>query len=103
MLKLKILTIATVCGTLLTACASTPKQESTGQYIDNSAITLKVKSQLLADPDVKSLPITVNSYKGDVQLSGFVDTYAQERKAVAIAQSVEGVKSVKDSLVVKPR
>lgn len=104
MLKInfKLTSIAVLIATILTGCATAPKRESTGQYLDNSAITLKVKSQLLADPDVKSYPITVNTYKGVVQLSGFVDTYTQERKAVQIARSVPGVAGVDDALVVKP-
>ena len=87
--------------TALAGCASTSKQESTGQYIDSSAITTKVKANLLADKDIKALPISVETYKGTVQLSGFVDNNQQRQKAIAAAKSVPGVTSVKDSLVVK--
>jgi hyperosmotically inducible protein len=85
----------------ITGCASTHRQESTGQYFDSSAVTLKVKSALLADDQIKSLPITVNTYKNSVQLSGFVDTAAQKARALSVAQHVEGVKMVKDSLIIK--
>jgi len=98
----KILLAAVLAATAaLAGCASTSKQESTGQYLDSSAITTKVKANLLADPDVKSMPIKVKTYKGTVQLSGFVDSYAQKQKAIADAKSVPGVREVKDSLVVK--
>ena len=83
------------------ACASTSKQESTGEYIDDSVITTKVKSLLAADDFLKSFQIGVETYKGVVQLSGFVDSQKAVDKAVQIARSVKGVSSVKNSLVVK--
>lgn len=97
------LIIAALLGitTAITGCASTSKQESTGQYIDSSAITTKVKANLVADKDIKALPISVETYKGTVQLSGFVDNDQQRQKAIAAAKSVPGVTAVKDSLVVK--
>ncbi|HEX3036958.1 MAG TPA: BON domain-containing protein [Thermodesulfobacteriota bacterium] len=69
--------------------------------MDDSVITTKVKYGLLADPDVKSLDIGVETFKGVVQLSGFVNNAEQARKAVEIAKSVKGVRSVKNSLIVK--
>jgi osmotically-inducible protein OsmY len=83
------------------ACAATSKQESTGQYVDDSVITTKVKSLLLADSLLKSFEISVQTYKGIVQLSGFVDTQKAVDKAGEIASSVKGVKSVKNDLIVK--
>ena len=83
------------------ACGSTPKQESTGEYIDNSVITAKVKSLLAADDFLKSFQISVETYKGNVQLSGFVDSQKAVDKASEIARSVKGVKSVKNDLIVK--
>jgi len=83
------------------ACASTPKQESTGQYVDDSVITSKVKSLLGADDFLKSFAISVETYKGIVQLSGFVDSQSAVNKAGQIAGSVAGVKSVKNNLIVK--
>jgi osmotically-inducible protein OsmY len=83
------------------SCASTSKQESTGEYVDDSVITTKVKSLLAADDFLKSFNISVETYKGTVQLSGFVASQAAVDKAVQITRGVGGVKSVKNSLVVK--
>ena len=85
----------------LVACASTSKQESTGEYIDDSVITTKVKTLLAADDFLKSFQISVETNKGAVQLSGFVSSQSAVDKAVQITRSVSGVKSVKNSLIVK--
>ena len=85
----------------LVACASTAKQESTGEYVDDSVITTKVKSMLAADDFLKSFQIGVETYKGVVQLSGFVGSQKAVDKAVEIARSVKGVKSVKNDLIMK--
>ncbi len=84
-----------------TACASTSKQSSIGEYVDDSVITTKVKSLLAADDFLKSFDIGVETYKGTVQLSGFVGSEKAIDKAVQIAGSVKGVVSVKNSLIVK--
>ena len=83
------------------ACASTPKQESTGEYVDDSVITNKVKTQLAADDFLKSFQISVETRKGIVELSGFVDSQKAKDKAEQIARGVDGVKSVKNALIVK--
>jgi osmotically-inducible protein OsmY len=83
------------------ACASTSKQESTGEYIDDSVITTKVKSLLAADDFLKSFQISVETYKGTVQLSGFVGSEKAVDKAGQIARGVKGVTSVKNDLIVK--
>jgi osmotically-inducible protein OsmY len=83
------------------ACSSTRTHEGTGEYIDDSVITTKVKSGLAADDFLKSFQISVETYKGTVQLSGFVDSAQASAKAMEIANSVKGVKAVKNSLVVK--
>ena len=83
------------------ACASTPKQESTGEYVDDSVITTKVKSLLAADDFLKSFQIGVKTYKGIVQLSGFVASQKAVDKAGEIARSVKGATSVRNNLVVK--
>ena len=83
------------------ACASTPKQEGTGEYIDDSVITTKIKTQLAADDFLKSFEISVESRKGIVQLSGFVNSQKAVNKAGQIARGVEGVKSVRNDLIVK--
>ena len=85
----------------LAACASTSKQESAGEYIHDSVITTKVKSLLAADNFLKSFRISVETYKGVVQMSGFVDSQRAVDKAVQIARSVNGVRSVKNNLIVK--
>jgi len=85
----------------LVACGSTPKQESTGEYIDDSVITSKVKSMLLADDFLKSFEIGVETRKGVVQLSGFVASQKAVDKAGEVASKVAGVKSVKNDLIVK--
>ena len=85
----------------LVACASTSKQSSTGEYVDDSVITTKVKSLLADDDFLKSFQIGVETFKGTVQLSGFVDSQKAVDKAVEITRSVRGVKSVKNNLIVK--
>ena len=87
--------------TTFAACASTRKHESTGQYIDNSVITTKVKSLLANDDFLKSFQISVETFKGTVQLSGFVDSQQAVDKAEEIVRSVKGVKSIKNNLIVK--
>jgi osmotically-inducible protein OsmY len=85
----------------LAACASTSKQSSVGEYVDDTVITTKVKSLLAADDFLKSFEISVETYKGVVQLSGFVASQDAVNKAVEIARSVQGVASVKNDLNVK--
>ena len=83
------------------ACASTPTRESTGEYVDDSVITTKVKAELAEDNFLKSFQISVETYKGTVQLSGFVNSQQAVDKARQIARSVKGVNSVKNNLNVK--
>jgi osmotically-inducible protein OsmY len=87
--------------TTFVACASTSKQESTGDYVDDSVITTKVKSLLVADDFLKSFEISVETRKGVVQLGGWVSTQEAVNKAGHIARNVGGVKSVKNNLTVK--
>ena len=75
--------------------------ESAGRYMDDSAITTKVKSKILADQKLKGFDVKVKTYKGVVQLSGFVDSPRQARRAVEIAQRVDGVRKVENNLTVK--
>jgi osmotically-inducible protein OsmY len=82
-------------------CASTAKQSSPGDYIDDTVITTKVKAAILDDPNLKVLQISVETLKGVVQLSGFVDSRQSISKAGEVARSVPGVKSVKNDLIVK--
>jgi osmotically-inducible protein OsmY len=82
-------------------CASSPTRESSGQYVDDSAITTKVKAAILNEPTLKVFQINVETFKGEVQLSGFVDTAQSKSKAGEVARGVKGVKSVKNNLIVK--
>ena len=100
-------TVVIYCLVLLTliatfaACASTGTHESTGEYVDDSVITTKVKSLLASDDFLKSFQISVETYQGTVQLNGFVNSQKAVDKAVELARSVKGVKSIKNSLIVK--
>jgi osmotically-inducible protein OsmY len=92
---------AAVAMTALVGCAATPTKESTGQYIDDATITTKVKSAIFNDPSLKSTEINVETSKGRVQLSGFVASRASINQAVAVANGVNGVTSVKNDLRLK--
>ena len=86
---------------LATGCASTSNRESTGQYIDDSSITTRVKKAIFDEPSLKVVQINVETYKSVVQLSGFVDSSAQIGTAGSVARAVEGVTSVKNDLRLK--
>lgn len=104
MKKLQQLLKLLVCIGLVSAflgCASTQHQSSTGDYVDDSVITTKVKTAIFNEPALKTLQITVVTFKGEVQLSGFVDTAQSVTKAGEVARSVKGVTSVKNDLIVK--
>jgi osmotically-inducible protein OsmY len=92
---------ALAIGGFASGCAATPTRESTGQYVDDTAITTKVKSALLGDKAVKSFEIKVQTNKRVVQLSGFVDTSDQKAAAGSDAAAVAGVKDVENDLIVK--
>jgi osmotically-inducible protein OsmY len=94
--------IATVMLTLaLIGCASTSNSTSTGEYIDDRAISAKVKTALHTDDDVSGFQVNVETFKGTVQLSGFVDTAAQAERAEEIARGVNGVEDVVNNITVK--
>jgi len=93
------LTLTTVLGC---ASTSTSKHEGTGEYVDDSVITTKVKAAIFNESSLKSSEINVETYKGVVQLSGFVSTQADIKKAVEVTRSVKGVTSVKNDMRVKP-
>jgi len=82
----------------LSGCAGTRTQESTGEYIDDSAITTRVKTALLNDGAVKSTDISVETFKGRVQLAGYVKSPDQRQRAESIARSVAGVKTVNNQI-----
>ena len=93
-----------VCVTLILAfasCAGTRTKESTGEYVDDSVITTKVKAELVNDPVTKAREISVETFKGVVQLSGFVTTAKEKERAGEIARNVKGVVDVKNNINVK--
>lgn len=102
-----IISVAFVTTVMAQDKAATPekaentKHESTGEYIDDSVITTKVKALLAEDDFLKSFQISVETYKGVVQLSGFVNSQKAVDKAAEITKSVKGVKSIKNNLIVK--
>ncbi|RJX32126.1 MAG: BON domain-containing protein [Oxalobacter sp.] len=87
--------------TTLVGCASSSKQEGTGEYIDDTVITTKVKAAIVKEPKLKSAEINVETFKGVVQLSGFVSSQQSISRAVEIARSVKGVKSVNNDMRLK--
>lgn len=104
-MKTSILILSSILGAAVLAggCAGTSTKESTGEYIDNSAITARVKTALIDDEIVKANDVQVETFRGTVQLSGFVDTEAQKDRATTVAKSVQGVREVKNNLIVKSR
>lgn len=85
----------------LLGCAATSTKEGTGEYIDDTAITAKVKAAIFNEPSLKSTEINVETFKGTVQLSGFVSSSADISKAAELARGVKGVTSVKNDMRVK--
>ena len=82
-------------------CASTSKHEGTGEYVDDAVITTKVKAAIFNDETLKTFEINVETFKGVVQLSGFVSSQASISKAVEVARQVKGVVSVKNAMRIK--
>jgi len=93
--------LAAVLLMTVVGCASTSKQSSTGEYIDDTVITTKVKAAILDEKELKVTEINVETFKGVVQLSGFVSSQADINRAADIARGVTGVKSVKNDMRVK--
>lgn len=84
-------------------CASTKTSEGTGEYFDDSWITTRVKATILNEPTLKSSEINVETFKGEVQLSGFVSSEENIRKAVTLTKEVKGVKTVKNDMRIRGR
>ena len=104
MLKLHRIMKFMACIVLIASfmgCAATRTHEGTGGYVDDSAITTKVKAAIFTDPALKVFQINVETFKGEVQLSGFVDSHQMAKKAGEVARSVHGVVGVKNNLIVK--
>ncbi|MBE0620432.1 MAG: BON domain-containing protein [Burkholderiales bacterium] len=93
--------ILAVLLTTVLGCAPAPTREGTGGYIDDTVITAKVKAAIFNEPTLKSYEINVETFKGTVQLSGFVKDKAEMRKAVEVARHVPGVTEVKNDMLLK--
>ena len=85
----------------LAACAGTRQQESTGEYFDDTALTAKVKAVFINDPVVSALSVNVETFKGVVQLSGFVKSTLERDRAVELARKVNGVKQVRNDVLIR--
>lgn len=93
--------IAAIAMSFMLGCASTRTQEGTGEYLDDTVITTKVKAAIFEEPGLKSAEINVETFKGTVQLSGFVSNQANAYRAVELARTVRGVSNVKNDIRVK--
>lgn len=93
--------LSTLLFVALAGCAGDAKKSSTGELVDDTVITTKVKAALLNDPHTKVLQVSVETFRGTVQLSGFVESRSVAANAVRVARSVSGVKAVKDDMVVR--
>ena len=96
-----LLALGTGVATLSSGCAGSATRESTGEYIDDATVTTKVKAAFVKDPLVKALDVKVDTFKGTVQLSGFVDTAEQKTRAEQIAAATTGVTAVKNNITLK--
>jgi osmotically-inducible protein OsmY len=99
--RFSILLLAAAALTSVVGCASTATQESTGQYLDDTAITARVKAAIFNDASLKSAEINVETFKGVVQLSGFVNSAADIQTAVRLVQGISGVRSVRNDMRLK--
>ncbi|CNB98461.1 BON domain-containing protein [Yersinia pseudotuberculosis] len=95
------LCIAIIMAMAVSACAPTAKSEGTGGYLDDTVVTTKVKAALLGEKNLKSTEINVETFKGRVQLSGFVSSSQDANRAVQVTRSVPGVKSVSNQMQIK--
>ena len=93
--------LAALAMAVTLGCASTSRSEGTGEYVDDTVITAKVKTAILGESTLKSTEINVETFKGVVQLSGFVNSQSDVNKAIVVAKNVKGVKSVKNDMRVK--
>lgn len=93
--------LATLLLAATVGCASTPVPDSTGEYVDDTVLTTNVKAAMVNQPELNASEINVETYKGKVQLSGFVSSQADIDKAVAAARSINGVKTVRNDMRLK--
>ncbi len=100
-LKIASALVAALVLTGVAGCASSPKQESVGEYVDDTVITTAVKARIFNDPTLKVAEINVETFKGTVQLSGFVRSQENMATAVALARGVRGVQAVRNDMRLK--
>jgi hyperosmotically inducible periplasmic protein len=100
-LLVSVLTLTGSAMLLQSGCASTQTRQSTGEYVDDAAITTKVKAAFVKDPTVKAMDVSVDTFKGTVQLSGFVNTAEEKARAEQVARTVNGVVNVQNNISVK--
>jgi hyperosmotically inducible periplasmic protein len=101
LITLLVLALAALGPAFTTACSSTATRQSTGEYIDDTAITAKVKGAFVKDDSVKALDVQVETFRGVVQLSGFVDSAFQRSRAEQIARTTSGVRDVSNNIKLK--
>lgn len=94
--------LAALALPLAAACQRSATRESTGEYLDDATLTTKVKASLAQDPVVKAREVNVETYRGEVQLSGFVSNQEEASRAVELARAVKGVKSIRNDIRIKP-
>jgi osmotically-inducible protein OsmY len=92
---------ASLCLLFLVACAPTATREGTGEFVDDAVITTKVKAAFAADPAVKATEVKVETFRGTVQLSGFVSDAQARQRAIELARGTKGVRDVKNDMVIK--
>jgi osmotically-inducible protein OsmY len=93
-----LIVAAALCGLGGTGCTSAPRQQPVAEAIDDGVVTAKVKAKLSEDPVTKVHQIGVETFKGVVQLSGFVETEQVRTRALQLAKETAGVKNVKDAM-----
>jgi hyperosmotically inducible protein len=98
----RALLVATVLGSAsMAGCTSSPTKQSAGEVVDDGVVTAKIKAKLIDDPTTKAHQINVDTFKGTVQLSGFVDSTEARTRAGQLARDTDGVKDVKNSLQIR--
>lgn len=100
--SLKLLLVGFL-SVIISACSASPNAESTGEYLDSSTTTTKVKASLVDELGTSGFAVKVKTYKDEVQLSGFVDTPRIKQRAGSIASGVDGVRGVRNDIIVKSR
>jgi osmotically-inducible protein OsmY len=98
-----VLIVSASIALLAPGCSKTPTRQSTGEFVDDTVVTTKVKAAFAQDPGVKAMDVKVDTFKGTVQLSGFVDNADQKNRAEEIARGIDGVKKVENKINLKTR